>query len=1001
MRKILFVLIATLLWTTQTNAADDYAYIDFSNGETVVSGVTTTMNTGGETDGATFRTVDGVTGINQVSNRYIYFRVSDEIINSTDNALYLEITYYDETSNYILLEYASQSSSYTKKYINRYERGKWMTTIVRLTDAKFNHSQNNASDFRIVSSTGFTISKITIKKELDIYADFTSGTYDLHNIEVPENHTDRTRDHYSEITEVDGVKGISIDHGFYIYCRVAPDAIDPATDKKIAIDITYYDQSTTSIWVQYNADDGQNYTKVDAPCEHSNTWRTVTMYIDNAYFHRAQIYQADFRVSSTGGAIISKIVVRRNHLIPESESKIKLTRNTNVSEFKGKSFVGYQGWYDIGTRYNSWNHYAAGNAEADGTAWPRAGHISIDYFPNVSEFAESSVAQTGFANLGSGKPTKLYKSNTEDVFDVHFGWMEEYGIDGVAVQRFLSSVHTSLQSETSTNFYKRIITAAENHNRLFYIMYDISGGTSISDPEDQTSISPFVKKMEFDWVENIEKHLELTKSTAYATVNGKPVVCLYGFGIPNRPSRIVDYIELINFFHDRNCYIIIGTAAAWRDQTQYIDVFHTADMISPWLVGAFATMNAVENSYNNRLSLDVADCRAHGMDFYPVLYSGFSWAVWAKGKPNATPRSAGQFFWKQAYKLKSTLGLDAFFIAVFDEFDEGTAIAKNASDYFDIPTDQYFVTASCDGYWLSSDFQLRTVGEAIKMAKGTIALTENCPVQHSLGPIYYRNSFESRYLDAPEPKYAGYYPIDPCFKNPETLNNTNVTDAVCEIQQENVKTGNYSITFSGTTNTEEPAIFEYKIADVVIPIKSNMKISFWKNTTNDLAQYSSIDFVTAKGQRLSSRCVDQNNTRMSAETGRGHVGNGWEQYSSEFGTELEGDTITSLIVSYSHAGDGNFTAYFDDIIIEEGIVLPTQVSSPLANSSRSVSAENGNIILCGYTGIKNVEIFNGLGQKIAHESTSGNTVKQPAGDGVVIVNVTDSQNADTYKIILK
>ena len=119
MRKILFVLIATLLWTTQTNAADDYAYIDFSNGEIVVSGVTTTMNTGGETDGATFRTVDGVTGINQVSNRYIYFRVSDEIINSTDNALYLEITYYDETSNYILLEYASQSSYYTKKYINR------------------------------------------------------------------------------------------------------------------------------------------------------------------------------------------------------------------------------------------------------------------------------------------------------------------------------------------------------------------------------------------------------------------------------------------------------------------------------------------------------------------------------------------------------------------------------------------------------------------------------------------------------------------------------------------------------------------------------------------------------------------------------------------------------------------------------------------------------------------------------------------------------------------
>lgn len=89
----------------------------------------------------------------------------------------------------------------------------------------------------------------------------------------------------------------------------------------------------------------------------------------------------------------------------------------------------------------------------------------------------------------------------------------------------------------------------------------------------------------------------------------------------------------------------------------------------------------------------------------------------------------------QAYKLKQ-LGIKSFYIAMFDEYDEGTAIAKNASDYFDIPQDQWFVTASCDGYWCSQDFQLRVVGEANKMVKGLREAVKENPVPQSEGPIY-------------------------------------------------------------------------------------------------------------------------------------------------------------------------------------------------------------------------------------------------------------------------
>ena len=41
------------------------------------------------------------------------------------------------------------------------------------------------------------------------------------------------------------------------------------------------------------------------------------------------------------------------------------------------------------------------------------------------------------------------------------------------------------------------------------------------------------------------------------------------------------------------------------------------------------------------------------------------------------PRNAGKNFWYQAYKLKQ-LGIKSFYIAMFDEYDEGTAIAKKA-----------------------------------------------------------------------------------------------------------------------------------------------------------------------------------------------------------------------------------------------------------------------------------------------------------------------------------
>lgn len=85
------------------------------------------------------------------------------------------------------------------------------------------------------------------------------------------------------------------------------------------------------------------------------------------------------------------------------------------------------------------------------------------------------------------------------------------------------------------------------------------------------------------------------------------------------------------------------------------------------------------------------------------------------------PRLHGDFMWQQFVNLRE-IGIKNAFTAMFDEYDEGTAIAKAAEDSTMIPTDQYFLTLDADGVHVSSDFYLRLNREGTRMMKGEIAL---------------------------------------------------------------------------------------------------------------------------------------------------------------------------------------------------------------------------------------------------------------------------------------
>lgn len=115
----------------------------------------------------------------------------------------------------------------------------------------------------------------------------------------------------------------------------------------------------------------------------------------------------------------------------------------------------------------------------------------------------------------------------------------------------------------------------------------------------------------------------------------------------------------------------------------------------------------------------------------PVLWPGFAWSNWNGGPRNVIPRLHGDFMWQQFVNLRQ-LGIKNAFVAMFDEFDEGTAIAKAAETASMIPTNQYFLTLDADGVYVSSDFYLRLVNDGNKMMKGVTPLQPTHPTSFTI-----------------------------------------------------------------------------------------------------------------------------------------------------------------------------------------------------------------------------------------------------------------------------
>jgi hypothetical protein len=191
------------------------------------------------------------------------------------------------------------------------------------------------------------------------------------------------------------------------------------------------------------------------------------------------------------------------------------------SSIIGKVVCGYQCWFNAtgdGSPINHWSHWSPGNPPQAGIAPNPNPNLTFDAYPDVSIYDPASLFQTNFANQGNGNPAKLFSSFKQDVVDKHFQLMQANGIDGVAFQRFIWEVLIDPAYKANRDSAAvHVRAAAERYQRMFYVVYDLSGLGNVPATSDQVRFD----SVKGDWQNNMLANLHITSSPMYAKQGGK------------------------------------------------------------------------------------------------------------------------------------------------------------------------------------------------------------------------------------------------------------------------------------------------------------------------------------------------------------------------------------------------------------------------------------------------------------------------------------------------
>lgn len=420
------------------------------------------------------------------------------------------------------------------------------------------------------------------------------------------------------------------------------------------------------------------------------------------------IVRADSENNQTNQIVVQNGGIAAEVLAPYHGPVVK---GVDTKTLTGKVMCGYQGWFGApgdGSSRSDWRHWTKSRGPfADGNA-------KVDLWPDVSELAASDRIPTGF-KMEDGSPAEVFSSFSKSTVLKHFQWMQDYGIDGVFVQRFANGLKNQSSLEHCNTVLSSCREGANLHGRAYAVMYDLSGlrAGHIDDVINDWSI--------------LRKQMAITKDSAYLNHRGKPVVAVWGIGFSDgRDYTLAECRRLVEFLKNDGCTVMVGVPTNWRElkgdavkDPALLEIIAMADIVSPWTVGRYSNPAGAAKYAETTLKPDLAWCNQRGTDFLPVVFPGFSWHnMYASGPSDQIPRLQGKFLWSQFREAKQA-GVSMVYVAMFDEVDEGTAIFKCANE---VPVGQKSKFVTFEG--LPSDFYLKLVGTGTKLIRGEISLKD-------------------------------------------------------------------------------------------------------------------------------------------------------------------------------------------------------------------------------------------------------------------------------------
>lgn len=397
-------------------------------------------------------------------------------------------------------------------------------------------------------------------------------------------------------------------------------------------------------------------------------------------------------------------------------------KGVDASTMTGKIMCGYQGWFTTpgDGSGRGWRHYSArGRFEP--------GACSIDLWPDVSELDDDEKYPTPFRHA-DGRAATVFSSHSRKTVLRHFRWMEEYGIDGVFVQRFGVETLQPLDLRHCNTVLAHCREGANRQGRCYAVMYDLSGLPAGG-----------VRHVIEDWKLLVDRMRigQDPKDRAYLRHQGKPVVAVWGIGFNDgRKYSLEECERLVDFLKNDPKYggftVLLGVPTGWRtlDADSVKDpalhrIIAQGDIISPWTVGRYRSLPGIADHARRRWQADLAWCQARRKDYLPVVFPGFSWHNLRPGsRLDEIPRLKGQFLWKQYVETRKA-GAAMLYQAMFDEMDEGTAIFKCTND----PPAGKSRFLTLEG--LPSDHYLWLAGMGGKLLRAQIEPTEEPPPRKS------------------------------------------------------------------------------------------------------------------------------------------------------------------------------------------------------------------------------------------------------------------------------